>query len=1019
MNGDRVEYQLLGSMAVSRSGAPLVLGGFRQRAVLAGLLLSADRTVELVTLIELVWDDVPPSKPISSIRAYVANLRRILGDDQRSDRLLTEARGYRLQLGSDRLDIHEFELQIGHGKRLLDAADPLGAVRKIERALLLWRGAPLTEFRDQPFVNHEIHRLEALRADAVETRFEAELLRGRHAEIVSGLEAEVAANPMRERLWGQLMLAMYRAGRRADALHAYGRLQAILEHELAVRPGLALDRLASEIRSESADLDWQPAQSGAALALQKGRRSEGIFGRSRERERLHAALTAASNGRGSVAVLIGESGVGKTALAAEIAGLADDLGMATVWAGHAGEARKPPSWAWTQALRAISGQVGHQRSAGGGTAPLPDWWNEVAEQGGVDDTEARSGFALTQATATAVADLAMKWPAVIVLDDLHRADRLTRDVVELLAASIHRLPMLILATWQDGGVDRPVRARAFDRLLSRSDVLTIRLRGIGPEAAAELIEDLSGTAPRQEFVADVSARTGGNPFYIRELTRLLHDSGRLDDSTCAIDGEDVPDAVSGIIRRRMADLPRVTRGALSAAAVLGIEFASARLAAALGHTVTEIAAQLDPAIGAGLIGDSPGAPGRYRFSHGLVRDAVAAQIPGATRAKLHAAAAHAFAGEPVHIAAGAEHAWRAGAELNPAVALQLVDRARQEAWGRAAYREVAQLGQRALDICTRLPADEPRLHREADLRLQLASVEAVVNGQSSVKVLDELRRSPEIGPDADQFTTAVAMGCLEACGSGRYHEAVVLSDGLIAYFDNTHDALAGSAGYYIRALVQFMRGRLDAALESIATLHGDVPSVDWEKYGALAAFEVISHGVAAHAYALRGDMGRARSALTAGIAMSTARHDAFGTAVVRTAEIQMAAMTGAHTGVADRADEIVGELAAMGIDQFVPGAQIVSAWARAMEPDGMDTSQEIRAALVLHAQGGRRIFSPLYYALLSDVRAAYGDTDVAGETLDKAELIATATGERVWDTQLLARRLKLRADSFRSDPLRA
>ena len=253
-----MDYLLLGTMTATAGDRTLNLGGYRQRAVLAALLLAADRTLDVDTLTEQVWDGSPPPKPVVSLRAYVANLRRILADDARTDRLVTDGHGYRLQLGADRLDTRQFETQTGLGKRLLDNGDPTRAATVLDGALALWRGSPLSDLRDLQFTYHEIHRFEALRSDAVEARFEAELLRGRSAELIGGLESEVATNPLRERLWAQLMLAMYRAGRRTDALAAYHRLEVILADELGVRPGLALERLATEIRDESTDLDWKP-----------------------------------------------------------------------------------------------------------------------------------------------------------------------------------------------------------------------------------------------------------------------------------------------------------------------------------------------------------------------------------------------------------------------------------------------------------------------------------------------------------------------------------------------------------------------------------------------------------------------------------------------------------------------------------------------------------------------------------------------------------------------------------------
>ncbi|MCV7082878.1 BTAD domain-containing putative transcriptional regulator [Mycolicibacterium insubricum] len=343
-----MDYLMLGSLAVVDGERTPALGGLRQRAVLAVLLLSADRTVSIDALIEQVWDDAPPPKALASVRAYIANLRKILAGEDRADRLATDGYGYRLRLGDDRLDIRLFETRVGHGKRLLAACHTAGAARVLTEALALWRGSPLADFRDLPFAHHEIHRLEALRADAVEARYEADLAQGHAASLIGGLEGEVAANPLREQLWGQLMLALYRAGRRADALAAHQRLRSILDEELGVGPSAALNRLANEIRSESAELEWAPSSEIGTRGTPAAR---SLYGRTPELTRLRDALAAAADGCGGVAVVTGESGVGKTALAAETARCADDLGMAVVWVGHAGGVRTPPSWAWTQVLR--------------------------------------------------------------------------------------------------------------------------------------------------------------------------------------------------------------------------------------------------------------------------------------------------------------------------------------------------------------------------------------------------------------------------------------------------------------------------------------------------------------------------------------------------------------------------------------------------------------------------------------------------------------------------------------------
>ncbi|MCV7082879.1 hypothetical protein [Mycolicibacterium insubricum] len=154
-------------------------------------------------------------------------------------------------------------------------------------------------------------------------------------------------------------------------------------------------------------------------------------------------------------------------------------------------------------------------------------------------------------------------------------------MLELLTSFVARRPLLILATWQDGGLDLPLHEAEFDRLMGRCEIALSRLRGLNGAATAALIQNVAGAPPSTALVDSVERRTGGNPFYITELTRMLRDSGRLSDSSFGAD--DVPDAVAGVIRRRMAELPMPTRAALTVAALLGGEFSVDIAAEVLGR----------------------------------------------------------------------------------------------------------------------------------------------------------------------------------------------------------------------------------------------------------------------------------------------------------------------------------------------------------------------------------------------------------------------------------------------------
>ena len=206
-----------------------------------------------------------------------------------------------------------------------------------------------------------------------------------------------------------------------------------------------------------------------------------------------------------------------------------------------------------------------------------------------------------------------------------------------------------------------------------------------------------------------------------------------------------------------------------------------------------------------------------------------------------------------------------------------------------------------------------------------------------------------------------------------------------------------------------MCGTLDLALASVDQMQATVPAVDGQAYGALASFEVLAYAVAAHAKALRGDIDGAVATLAAGLAEGCDRNDAFGTAVLRVAKVQLCAITGDSDGLAPQAADVVALLTELGIEQFIGGARLIHGWALAMGPEGRDTVEDMHAAMNLHSQGGRRIFSPLYYGLLSDATAAHRGLVEAQRCLDQAEALAAATGECVWNATLSARRLKLAA----------
>jgi len=246
-----LEFRILGPLEVCEGGGLLEIGAGKQRALLAVLLLEGGAAVPVERLIDALWNEDPPASAVNSVHVYVSQLRKLLGP-----RLVTRAHGYALKLEAGELDLQRFEERLAEGRDRLARGDPEGAAGVLRDGLALWRGPPLADFAYESFAQAEVRRLEELRLAATEEWMEAGLESGLDAELVPELELLAADHPLRERLRGQLMLALYRSGRQADALACFAEGRDVLVEELGLDPGPDLRRLEQQILEQAPALDW-------------------------------------------------------------------------------------------------------------------------------------------------------------------------------------------------------------------------------------------------------------------------------------------------------------------------------------------------------------------------------------------------------------------------------------------------------------------------------------------------------------------------------------------------------------------------------------------------------------------------------------------------------------------------------------------------------------------------------------------------------------------------------------------
>jgi peptide/nickel transport system substrate-binding protein len=258
----RVEFRILGGLEVREGGRPVPIGAGKQRALLAILLLHANEVLATDRLIDELWGESPPDTARKAVQVYVTRLRKTLG----AERIRTHEPGYVLELDSDELDLARFERGLDEGRRLREEGEDARAAGLLREALALWNGPPLADFTYEPFAQTEIPRLEELRLAALEERIDADLALGHGGDLVAELEALVAQHPYRERLRGQLMLALYRDGRQAEALTVYQETRKLLVEELGIEPNPSLQRLEGDILRQEPALETEPAEPGPSVA---------------------------------------------------------------------------------------------------------------------------------------------------------------------------------------------------------------------------------------------------------------------------------------------------------------------------------------------------------------------------------------------------------------------------------------------------------------------------------------------------------------------------------------------------------------------------------------------------------------------------------------------------------------------------------------------------------------------------------------------------------------------------------
>ncbi len=726
-----MDFHILGPIEAIEGDRPLALGGSKQRALLGMLLLHANEVVSSDRLIDELWPGERREHALKALQVAVSRLRKALepalptGVDSRL--ILTRPPGYELRLDRERLDAKRFEELVDEGRRALAVGDAGSARSTLEDALSLWRGPPLADLAYESFCQAEVARLDELRMAALEERIAAELELGRHTQLVGELRTLASAEPLRERLRGQLMLALYRSGRQAEALDAYADARRTLVEELGIEPSRELRELHQAILEQDPGLDF------AAKAAPAADTPGSLFvGRAPELAELLTGLDDVFAGRSRLFLLAGEPGIGKSRLAEELIRHATGRGT-RVLVGRCWEAGGAPAyWPWVQALRAYvreSHTDALRAQLGAGSAELAQILPELRERfpdlpEPLAPESEGARFRLFDATAEFLRNASESQPVLLVLDDLHAADAPSLLLLQFLARELGAARVLLLAVYRN--ID-PIPAQPLTEMLAaviREPVARrLTLGGLSVEEIDEYVEATASEIASGELVAALHAETEGNPLFVGEIVRLLSVEGLPAESP--LEGRlAIPQSVRDVIARRLTHLSKECNRTLVLASVIGREFALDALARVAGVSEDELLDVLDEAMAARVVSDLPAGTVRLRFAHVLIRDTLYEGLTAARRVRLHRMVVEAlealYGDEPgPHLAELAFHSV-AGRDLDKG--FQYAWRAGDRALALLAYEESARLYQMALDTLNLAYVQDERARCE--LLLSLGEAEA-------------------------------------------------------------------------------------------------------------------------------------------------------------------------------------------------------------------------------------------------------------------------------------------------------
>ncbi|MEW9528464.1 BTAD domain-containing putative transcriptional regulator [Microbispora sp. NPDC049125] len=989
-------------------GVELKIGPRQQTFLLALLVAHVGRLVSRSELIDLIWEDDPPTSAVNVVQKYVGELRRLfepsLSPRVTGSYLQRRGNSYLFVAESATIDLVLFRQGIAAAEAALAERHREAALDSYADALGLWRGSTGAGWGHGPAAMATFAALDGEFFDACVAAAELALSLGQPTRVLKPLRLAASMAPLHEPVQAALVSVLAASGRSAEALSVYRQVRARLIEEFGIDPGPVLQAAHQRILSHTSrplpvadpEVAGQPPADG------------GLVGRGEDLAVLRQAVGSALAGGTGLVLVEGEPGVGKTRLVEEATGEAGRRGARVVWGNCLEEGGAPSMWPWVRAIgtvldalpsdrrqRWLGSEIGRLFESVDGVAPEPEL------------PDAGSQFRLFERVVALVGEVCATHPVILVIDDLQWADLASLRLFGHLAARAPGGAAII-------GVLRnhaPAPGSELSRLLAAASRISghrrIRLGPLGPVEVAELIRRETGRNPGDGVARVIHARTTGNPFFVRELSRLLAADGGIHDD--ADIRAAVPVTVRDVVRDRTADLDDDARNLLEAAALIGREVDLGLLARVARLNVQTCLDRIEPVEHLGLLLPTPENPFVLRFAHDLVREAVATTTSPHRTIQLHLHVADALEATDTKVGSVAErlahHLWAAGPLSAPARTAGALIQAGRRAAAKSALEAAGQHLRSAAQVAQ--TAGLPELELSA-----LSLLTAVVGmGQGYVgSTIDLLERAEHLarGLGRDREAVDFLLSRQAAyCQGMQLDRADRLGRRFLEQCEASADPVLRAYGLQTWAIYQWSIGEIGEAHEfqsrSDRTLLEDIAG--YGEYPLRRDLHLIVAAMHAEISALHGDLDAARPLLDM---LEAAGDDPYAITLWATFASRIAVMSGDPAWALRVAERGIAEDPGFSFAFFGAHLRMSRCWARAVtghDPAGAAAEAEVilTAKLLDPPLTGLATWS----GMIGDMWLAAGRPDDAAAALDRADQVVDTHGERYAEGLLLLLRARL------------